>query len=152
MIVSVPIGAVMAEAAEFMKPDGMLVLFAGVPNGTFAPLDLSQVYLGNAQYTGTSGSRIEDQQAVVAKTLSGEVSPAQAVAAIGGMNAAVEGIQAMMEGRFPGKIVIFPQMDFPLTPLDQLDRVLPDVARYMNPGPVWTREAETALIEERWQA
>lgn len=152
VIVSVPIGAVMAEAAEFMKPDGMLVLFAGVPNGTFAPLDLSQVYLGNAQYTGTSGSRIEDQQAVVAKTLSGEVSPAQAVAAIGGMNAAVEGVQAMMEGRFPGKIVIFPQMDFPLTPLDQLDRVLPDVARYMNPGPVWTREAETALIEERWQA
>lgn len=152
VIVSVPIGSVMAEAAEFMKPDGMLVLFAGVPNGTFAPLDLSQVYLGNAQYTGTSGSRIEDQQAVVAKTLSGEVSPAQAVAAIGGMNAAVEGIQAMMEGRFPGKIVIFPQMDFPLTPLDQLDLVLPNVARQMKPGPVWTREAEATLIEERWRA
>ena len=40
----------------------MLPLMAStVPNGTFAPLDLSDVYLHNAQFTGTSGSTLDDQ-------------------------------------------------------------------------------------------
>ena len=55
VVVSVPIADVMAEAATVMNPDGMLVFFAGVPNGTLAPLNLSTVYLNNTQYTGTSG-------------------------------------------------------------------------------------------------
>jgi threonine dehydrogenase-like Zn-dependent dehydrogenase len=152
VIVSVPVAHLMGEAADLMSPNGMLVLFAGVPNGSYAPLDISQVYLNNAQYTGTSGSRIEDQVLVVHKTVEHELSPAQAVAAIGGMNAARDGIQAMMEGRFPGKIVIFPQIpDLPLTGLEDLHEVLPDVAQLMAPGPAWTKEAETALIEGLWQ-
>jgi threonine dehydrogenase-like Zn-dependent dehydrogenase len=152
VIVSVPVAHLMAEAADLMKPNGMLVLFAGVPNGSFAPLDISQVYLHNAQYTGTSGSRIEDQELVVHKTVADELSPAQAVAAVGGMNAARDGIQAMMEGRFPGKIVIFPQIpDLPLTGLENLHEILPEVAQRMAPGPVWTKEAEEALIESLWR-
>lgn len=41
----------MADAAAVMGPDGMFVLFAGVPNGTHAPLNVSDVYLHNAQFT-----------------------------------------------------------------------------------------------------
>lgn len=153
VIVSVPVAHLMAEAADLMNPNGMLVLFAGVPNGSYAPLDISQVYLHNAQYTGTSGSRIEDQELVVHKAVANELSPAQAVAAVGGMNAARDGIQAMMEGHFPGKIVIFPQIpDLPLTGLEDLHEILPDVARLMAPGPAWTKEAEVALIEGLWRA
>lgn len=48
VIVSVPSAALMAEAGSVMAPDGMLVLFAGVPNGTYAPLKVSDVYLHNA--------------------------------------------------------------------------------------------------------
>src|SRR5690606_28625570 len=55
VVVSVPHAPLMAEASTLMKDDGMLVFFAGVPNGTLAALDLSRVYLSNAQYTGTSG-------------------------------------------------------------------------------------------------
>ena len=65
MVVSVPIAEVMAEADTLMRSDGMLVFFAGVPNGTLAPMNLSAVYLDNAQYTGTSGLTIHDQQQVV---------------------------------------------------------------------------------------
>ena len=61
VVVSVPIADVMAEAATVMNPNGMLVFFAGVPNGTLAPLNLSSVYLDNAQYTGTSGLTLNDQ-------------------------------------------------------------------------------------------
>ena len=150
-VVCVPVAGLMAEAATLMNPDGMLVLFAGVPNGTMAPLDLSKVYLNNAQYTGTSGLTMEDQALVMQRALEGALSPGRSVAAIGGMEAAQEGVEAMMEGRYPGKIVIFPQIhDLPLLGLDELAEHLPDVAAKMGPGNVWNNEAEHALIESYW--
>ncbi len=151
VVVSVPSAALMAEAATLMKPDGMLVLFAGVPNGTLAPLNLSNVYLSNAQYTGTSGLTLHDQRQVMERALAGDLSPGRSVAAIGGMNAAREGLEALMEGRYPGKIVIFPQIeDLPLLGLDELQEELPEVAAHLGPGNVWTKEAEAALIERHW--
>lgn len=152
VIVSVPVGGVMAEAATVMAADGMLVLFAGVPNGTFAPLDLSQVYLSNAQYTGTSGSALADQEKVIQKTIAHHLSPNRSVAAVGGLEAARDGVEAMMEGRYPGKVVIFPQLEgLPLTAVAELKENLPDVAARLASGEVWTAEAEQALIERFWR-
>ena len=152
VVVSVPIAPVMAEAATLLNPNGMLVFFAGVPNGTMAPLDFSPVYLHNAQFTGTSGLTIDDQAQVMHKALDGSLSPARSVAAIGGMNAAQAGIEAMMDGRYPGKIVIFPQIpELPLMGLDELSEKLPDVAAKLGEDGVWTNEAEAALIEGYWQ-
>jgi threonine dehydrogenase-like Zn-dependent dehydrogenase len=151
VIVSVPAAALMADAATLMAPDGMLVLFAGVPNGTLAPLNLSDVYLHNAQFTGTSGSALDDQATVIRKTFAGELSPNRSVAAIGGIEAARDGIRAMMEGRYPGKIVIFPQISgLPLISLAELKAEYPDVAAKLGPGDVWTPAAEQALIERFW--
>jgi hypothetical protein len=142
----------MAEAASVMTGDGMLVLFAGVPNGTFAPLNLSAVYLHNAQYTGTSGSTLADQESVIQKAQNNELSPNRSVAAVGGMEAALDGIQAMMAGRYPGKVVIFPQLSrLPLTAVPDLKKAFPDVAEHLGPGDVWTIEAEEALIERFWK-
>lgn len=153
VIVSVPVAAVMTEAATLMKRDGMLVFFAGVPNGTYAPLDLSMIYLHNAQYTGTSGSAIEDQATVISKTLEHKLSPNRSVAAVGGIEAARDGVAAMMEGRYPGKVVIFPQISgLPLTGIDELKEKLPEVAQKLAPGDVWTHEAEAALIERFWES
>jgi hypothetical protein len=135
-----------------MAADGMLVFFAGAPNGTLAPLDLSAVYLRNAQYTGTSGSTLADQETVIQKTLAHQLSPNRSVAAIGGLEAALDGVQAMMEGRYPGKVVIFPQLrDLPLTAVADLKKSLPEVAGRLAPGEVWTAEAEQALLERFWQ-
>jgi L-sorbose 1-phosphate reductase len=70
---------------------------------------------------------------------------------VGGMNAARDGVEAMMEGRYPGKIVIFPQInDLPLLGLDELKERLPQVGALLGPGNVWTKEAEKALIEQFW--
>jgi threonine dehydrogenase-like Zn-dependent dehydrogenase len=151
-IVCVPSAEVMAEAAQTLNQDGMLILFAGVPNGTLVPLNLSDVYLHQAQFTGTSGSTLEDQKSILGSALAGELSPNQSMAAIGGMQAAQEGIRAMMEGRFPGKIVIFPQINqLPLTGLSELKNVSPEVAEVLGPGDTWTRLAEAALIENWWK-
>ena len=152
VVVSVPISSVMAEADTVMNAEGMLVFFAGVPNGTMAPLNLSEVYLNNAQYTGTSGLTIDDQQEVVDLADAGALSPGSIVGAIGGMTAAKEGIQALVEGRYSGKVIIFPQIhDLPLMGLPELKEKLPQVAEKLAPGEIWTDEAERALVESLWE-
>lgn len=149
VVVSVPIAAVMAEADTLMHKDGMLVFFAGVPKGTMAPLNLSNVYLNNAQYTGTSGLTLEDQRRVLEQAERGSLNPGRSVGAIGGMNAAREGIKAMIEGRYAGKIIIFPQIpDLPLIGLDDLHKLHPDIAEKLEPGNMWTVEAEAALFDK----
>lgn len=148
VVVSVPIAGVMAEADTLMKPDGMLVFFAGVPNGTLAPLNLSAVYLDNAQYTGTSGLTIHDQQQVVDLASRGDLSPGSIVGAVGGMRAAKDGLQALVDGSYSGKVLIFPQIhDLPLMGLDELKERLPAVGAKLSPGDTWNDEAEAALFD-----
>ncbi len=150
VVVSVPHSPVMAEADTVMGPDGMLVFFAGVPNGTLAPLNLSAVYLDNAQYTGTSGLTIHDQQQVVDLASAGDLSPGSIVGAVGGMRAAKDGLQALVDGSYSGKVLIFPQIhDLPLMGLDGLKETLPDVAEKLAPGDTWTDEAEKALFDSQ---
>ncbi|MBU2864437.1 zinc-binding dehydrogenase [Reinekea forsetii] len=149
VVVCVPNGDIMADSATFMNENGMLVLFAGVPNGTLAPVDLSNVYLNNAQFTGTSGLTIDDQTVVMDNAVAGNIAPAVCVAAIGGMKVARDGIEAMIASEYPGKILIFPQLlDLPLMGLDELAEKLPNVAKALAPGNIWTVAAEEALFAE----
>ena len=147
VVVTAPSARAVVAASEAMAPDGMLVLFAGVPVGTRASLDLSDIFLHGAQLTGTSGSRIADQALVVDKTIAGQLEPRRALAAVGGIEAVPDALQALMDGRFPGKIVIFPELrDLPLTPLPELAGAEPEVGRALDSDGSWTVEAEAALF------
>jgi threonine dehydrogenase-like Zn-dependent dehydrogenase len=149
VIVTVPVGPVMGEAATFMGPEGMLVLFAGVPNGTMAPLDLSATYLHNAQFTGTSGSSIDDQATVLSKALDGSLSPGRALAAVGGIEAGQSGVRALLEGDYAGKVVIFPQLaGLELQSLEQLAADNPEIGAALGDNQTWTHEAERLLFEK----
>jgi len=151
VVVTAPSAAAVTDGAGLLAPDGMLVLFAGLPVGTRARLDLSPVFLHGAQYTGTSGSRIADQERVVEKTLAGQLSPGRALAAVGGIDAAGDGLQAMIDGRFPGKIVIFPQLrGLPLTSLEELAAGDHELAASLGEGGTWTRDAEAILFARYW--
>jgi L-sorbose 1-phosphate reductase len=146
VIVTAPSGPAVVSAAGAMAPDGMLVLFAGVPVGTRVTLDLSPVFLHGAQYTGTSGSRIVDQALVITKTVAGELEPRRALAAVGGMETAAEALQALVDGRYPGKIVVFPQLTgLPLTGLADLAND-PEIGPLLQPDGSWTAAAERALF------
>ena len=128
VVVVVPNADVIAQAASYLAPDGMLVVFAGLPVGSKAPLPLDRVALHGAQFTGTSGSTVADELAVLDKITAGVLSPARSLAAIGGMRAMAAGIEAVMQHRYPGKIVIFPQLvDLPLLALSELHAKLPQV-------------------------
>lgn len=152
VVVSVPVGSLMEEGDTVMKPDGMMVLFAGVPNGTLGAVNLSNVYLSNAQYTGTSGLTIADQASVMARRVAGTLSPGRSVVAIGGLETAAEAIESVIEGKYPGKVVIFPQIwNLPLMGLKELKERLPEVAEKLGEDLMWTNEAEEALIEKMWE-
>jgi threonine dehydrogenase-like Zn-dependent dehydrogenase len=152
VVVSVPVAALMEEGDTVMKPDGMMVLFAGVPNGTMGKVNLSNVYLSNAQYTGTSGLTIDDQASVMARRVAGTLSPGRSVAAVGGLETAAEAIESVIEGKYPGKVVIFPQIrNLPLTGLKELKERLPEVAAKLGEDLMWTNEAEEVLIEKMWE-
>jgi len=152
VVVSVPVAALMEEGDTVMKSYGMMVLFAGVPNGTMGKVNLSNVYLSNAQYTGTSGLTIDDQASVMKRRVAGTLSPGRSVAAIGGLETAAEAIESVIEGKYPGKVVIFPQIrNLPLTGLKELSERLPEVAAKLGEDLMWTNEAEEVLIEKLWE-
>jgi threonine dehydrogenase-like Zn-dependent dehydrogenase len=152
VVVSVPNAGLMEEGSSVMKPDGMLVLFAGVPNGTMGNVNLSNVYLSNVLYTGTSGLTIDDQALVMEKRVAGTLSPGRSVAAIGGLDTAPDAIRSVMDGKYPGKVVVFPQLrNLPLMGLKELQEKLPEVAAKLGPDLMWTNEAEEVLIEKLWE-
>ncbi len=150
VVVMAPVPALIEQGADFVADGGVLNIFAGVPRGTIANLDISAVYLHGTRWVGSSGSRISDLQYTLEQTQKGELSPNHSVAAIGGVNAAAEGIRAVKEGSFPGKIVIWPQLvDLPLIPLPRLAEYLPNVAAKLTPSGMWTKEAEDELLRSQ---
>lgn len=147
IIVIVASVSAIEQAMPRLAPDGMLQIFGGLARGTAAQLDLSNVYLGGAQLTGSAGSTIHDQASVLNKVYQGQLSTAAAVAAIGGIDAARDGMQGLMDGRFPGKMVIYPQVEaFPLTALADLKSRAPRVYNLLGPRGGWTKEAETEFL------
>jgi len=151
-VVCVPVASLMESAAGILNPDGMLVFFAGVAIGTMIDIDLSPVYLNNMQLTGTSGSSLDDQRIVMEKTLKQILNPNRSVAAVGGMEAAVDGLNAMMSGEYAGKIIIFPQIsNFPLTGVDELKHKFPGIADALGGNNMWTAEAEKKVINTMWK-
>ncbi len=142
-----PVPALIGDAFKRIGTEGVLSIFAGLARGTIAELDLSPVFQRGARLTGTSGSAITDLEFTLRKTERGELSPNRSVAAIGGMKAAQAGLEAVANGRFAGKVVIYPQIeDLALTPLEELHQVLPHVAGKLDEQNAWTKEAELELI------
>jgi hypothetical protein len=78
---------------------------------------------------------------------SGQVAANNSVVAIGSLNAAYDGLKAVANNVYPGKIVIFPHIkDFPLTALPDLKDKLPSVYAKLKNDREWTLEAEEEFL------
>jgi len=54
-----------------------------------------------------------------------------------------------MKQSFPGKVVVYPQvLNFPVTRLEDLRDVLPNVYAKLGPQHSWTVEAEAEFLKE----
>jgi threonine dehydrogenase-like Zn-dependent dehydrogenase len=147
VIVLVPVPAVISDAASYVAPKGIVNIFAGVARGTMAKLDLSDAYLKSVRVFGHSASSIADLRLMLQQAESGELSPNRSVAAVGSLSAARDGLKAVKDTTFPGKVVIFPHIkEMPLTALPDLKDKLPSVYAKLKDGREWTVEAEREFL------
>jgi L-sorbose 1-phosphate reductase len=148
IIILVPIPAVISDSAQWLAQDGVMNVFAGVARGTTAKLDLNDMVFRNARVIGHSASQIEDMLTMLNKVEDGELSTNRSVAAVGSLEAAKDGLQALIDATYPGKVVIFPNIkELPLTSVTDLEAVLPEVAEKLKDGRSWTKAAENAFLE-----
>lgn len=149
IVVSAMVPALIQSSAPHLAEGGLLNIFAGVPKGTIVTMDLSGTYMKSNRFVGSSGSRPQDMVDTLALTESGDLPTRNSLAAIGGIDALANGIQAVKNASFPGKIVIFPQIELPLTALTDLDKVMPNVSAKLKDGKFWTNEAEEELLTSK---
>lgn len=148
IVVMAPVPAIVASAVRDAAEGGIINIFAGIAAEVNGRLDLDAYIRKRLYATGTSGSVKEDMCAVLSRVESGRLDTDISVAAVCGMEAAVEGIRAVEKQLIPGKIIVYPSCaKLPLTPLEKLKDSFPRVAAKLDGGR-WTHEAEKALLEE----
>ncbi len=142
----VPAPALVADAIKRANPRGIINIFAGIPATVDHALDLDTVVDRQLYFIGTSGSVIDDMKIVLRKVTEGTLDTNLSVAAVSGLDGAVEGIRAVENQLLPGKIIVYPSCKgLGLTPLPDLAEKHPDVAARLKDG-AWTGEAENALL------
>lgn len=142
----VPVPALVAQAVQDIAPKGVINIFAGIPAHVTHPIDLDRYIEQQAYFIGTSGSTIEDMRIVLSKVASRSLDTNLSVAAVSGLDGAIDGIRAVESQAIPGKIVVYPSCrGLKLTRLDELNAEYPEVASKLNNG-AWTLEAEQALL------
>lgn len=147
IVVMAPVAPVIADSANYMADNAVMNVFAGIARGKTVNLNLNDVIFRNVRYIGHSGSSIEDLRLMLSQAESGVLSPNRAVAAVGSMEAAWDGLEAVKDATFPGKIVIYPHIkDLPLTPLAELKDKMPTVYEKLKDGREWTNEAEEEFL------
>lgn len=90
--------------------------FAGL-SGKAIMVEARDVASRGVRVIGHSGSTLGFQRKTLRAITSGAVDVAPVVAAVGGFDAIHDALRAAHEGRFPGKTVIYLDVDFPLTPI-----------------------------------
>lgn len=147
VVVLAPVAKVVEGSMQFAADGAFVNVFAGLGIGTMGRLKLSDLCRG-IKLMGSSGSRISDLRKILELVEAGKLNTNLSVAAIGGLNAAREGLQGVKEARFPGKTVIYPHiLDLPLMGLEEIPEKLPELKDKLTPQGAWTQEAEEALLE-----
>jgi len=142
-----PVPSLAVEAVKHTAKNGIINIFAGIAADISARIDLDAYIEKQLYFIGTSGSVLADMKNVLAKVESGSLDTNISVAAVCGLDGAVDGIKALEERLVPGKIMVYPACkDLPLTTLDQLAGKFPEVAGKLCNG-VWTKTAEDTLLK-----
>ena len=144
--VMAPVPALVAAAVEQMAMRGIINIFAGIPATVSGPINLDTYCAKGCYFIGTSGSTLADMLALKRKVENGQLDTNVSVAAVSGLEGAIEGIRAVEKQQIPGKILVYPACKgLGLTPLPSLGKSHPQVFQALENG-LWTTRAETALL------
>ncbi len=148
VIVMASVAGLVSTAMAFAADDAVVNVFAGVGLGKCADIAVKDLCRG-VKIIGSSGSRISDLRRVLEMVETGELNTNLSIAAIGGLNAAREGLEGVNDARFPGKTVIYTQIpDLPLMSVEEVEERVPELKGKLGPNAAWTKEAEEALLEK----
>ncbi len=147
IVMLVPVPAVLQEAAEYLGEDGLMNIFAGIPAGKEALLPMDLIVNRGGRFIGSSGSRTEHLRHTLALATAGQLQPVTALAAVGGMKALKEGLNAVINAKYPGKTVIFPHCpDLPLTGTNELEKLGGDIVSTLDENHLYTMATEKAIF------
>jgi threonine dehydrogenase-like Zn-dependent dehydrogenase len=142
IVIMAPVPALVIQALAAAAPRAIVNIFAGIPGHVTAELDLDAYIAKQLYFIGTSGSTLDDMKLVLAKVVARQLDTNLSVAAVSGLDGAIDGIRAVEKNLLPGKILVYPSCrGLKLTPLPELTGKLP-----LADG-AWTRQAEEALVK-----
>ena len=141
IVVLAPFASVVEQAWPFAANHCVINVFAGLSRGTVARIDLNAVASRGVRYTGTSGSSIDDLRRMRDLVESQQLPTNHSVYAIAGIEGVGDGLRAVAEGRYAGKVVVYPNLNHPLpvTSLADLESVLPSVYAKLDANGMWKR-------------
>lgn len=148
VVLMAPVPALVAQAVKDTAPKAIINIFAGIPADKFGEVDLDEYIAKQCYFIGTSGSTLDDMKIILKKVASRQLDTNLSVAAISGLDGAVDGIRAVEKNTMPGKIVVYPfAKGLKLTALIEAGKEHPGVANSLNNG-YWNKSAEEALKKE----
>ena len=147
IVLMAPVPDLIADSVHSASQRGIINIFAGIAATVTVKMDLDAYIEKQLYFTGTSGSCLGDMKQVLAKIESGKLDTNLCVAAVCGLDSAVEGIRAVENRLIAGKIVIYPACKgLALMPLEELKSRLPQVAEDLREG-LWNKKAEETLLK-----
>jgi threonine dehydrogenase-like Zn-dependent dehydrogenase len=146
-VLMAPVPELVAAAVYNSGPRGIINIFAGIPATVTGEIDLDAYVEKRLYFIGTSGSTLDDMKRMLEKVESGRLDTNVSVAAISGLDGAVDGIRAVESRAIAGKIMVYPACKgLGLTRLEELAGKMPEVAAALREG-LWTAQAEKKLLE-----
>src|ERR1035441_319320 len=143
IVLMAPVPALVVASVGSAAQRGVINIFAGIPANVTAELDLDAYIAKQLYFIGTSGSTLDDMKLVLAKVLARKLDTNLSVAAVSGLDGAIDGIRAVEKNLVPGKILVYPSCHgLKVTPLTELGDKLP-----LQDG-CWNKQAEEALRSE----
>ena len=142
IVLMAPVPALVVQSIPAAAPRGIINIFAGIAANVSAEVDLDTYIAKQLYFIGTSGSTLDDMKLVLRKVVSRQLDTNLSVAAVSGLEGAIEGIRAVEKNLVPGKILVYPSCHgLKLTPLPALSEKLP-----LADG-LWNKQAEEALVK-----
>ncbi len=121
IVLMAPVPALCAQAVKDAAPRAIINIFAGIPADKTGEVDLDLYIEKQCYFIGTSGSTLDDMKTVLKKVVSRQLDTNLSVAAVSGLDGAIDGIRAVEKNTMPGKILVYPvAQGLKLTPITDL--------------------------------
>lgn len=146
IFVMVPVGEVLTDATKALNPDGCLNFFAGPQDKEFtATVNFYDVHYSSTHFVGTSGGNTEDMRKAVALIENKQVSVANVVTHILGLNEVAETTldQPAIGG---GKKLVYTHKNADLTNLAELPENSPLAEILSQTDGIWSKAAEEYVL------